>query len=192
MENIELKRSNVEYKAVKQDGNLYITFYGLVYGNVDSYNDVILKGAVDNFLLSPDAKRVKLCFQHDMDDVVGVIEEMTSDDIGLLVKAKILPTSLGNDVAILIEGGALNEASIGYKTIESEMQDDKRLLKEIYLYEISIVSRAANDRAVVIGQERKSEKITKVEDMTDEEMIKLKNEITEEYNKRIVTKILVK
>ena len=182
----------MEYKAVKQDGSLYITFYGLVYGNVDSYNDVILKGAVDNFLLSPDAKRVKLCFQHDMDDVVGVIEEMTSDDIGLLVKAKILPTSLGNDVAILIEGGALNETSIGYKTIESEMQEDKRLLKEIYLYEISIVSRAANDRAVVIGQERKSEKLTKVEDMTDEELIKLKNEITEEYNKRIVTKILVK
>ena len=162
---------NIEHKSVvcsevkverADEKHLYIEGYGAYFGNVDSYGDVIKAGAFGPFLASEDARRVKFCWQHNFDDVLGVIEEMREDERGLVFRAKISNTSLGRDAATLIEDGALNEFSIGYGVKAAEYPDDResgieRILTEIYLYEISLVSRAANPKAVLEGAERKDD-----------------------------------
>ena len=126
MEAIE-KKSIVcsEVKVERQDTNLYIEGYGAYFGNVDSYGDIIRAGAFALFLASEDAKRVKLCWQHNFDDVIGVIEEMREDERGLWFRAKISNTTLGKDAATLIEDGALNEFSIGYGVKAAEYPTDQ-------------------------------------------------------------------
>ena len=162
MEAIE-KKSIVcsEVKVERQDTNLYIEGYGAYFGNVDSYGDIIRAGAFAPFLASEDAKRVKLCWQHNFDDVIGVIEEMREDERGLWFRAKISNTTLGKDAATLIEDGALNEFSIGYGVKAAEYPTDQpgvsRILTDVYLYEISLVSRAANPKATLEDAERKGE-----------------------------------
>ena len=158
---MEYKRFKCEDLEVKrEDTHLFVEGYAAVYGNVDSYNDIVQSIAFDSFLTSQDVKRCKFCFNHDMYDVIGVIEDLKSDEKGLWFRAKVSNTSLGRDVAELISDGALSEFSIGYKTEDSIRQDDGvRLLTKLYLYEISVVSRAANPKATITETERKDEDV---------------------------------
>lgn len=158
---MENKSFTGEGLSVKSEGtNLYIEGYGAVYGNKDSYKDIIQAGAFDTFLASEDAKRVKFCYCHSMREVVGKVEEMKSDEKGLWFRVKISNTTLGRDVATLIEDEALTEFSIGYKTEDSIYKDDGvRVLTKLTLYEISVVSRAANPKATLTGTERKDEQM---------------------------------
>ena len=181
MEAIE-KKSIVcsEIKVERQDTNLYIEGYGAYFGNVDSYGDIIRAGAFAPFLASEDAKRVKLCWQHNFDDVIGVIEEMREDERGLWFRAKISNTTLGKDAATLIEDGALNEFSIGYGVKAAEYPTDQpgvsRVLTDVYLYEISLVSRAANPKATLEDAERKGEQ-TNNQNTNDEMEKELKEQL---------------
>ena len=156
---MEIKSFTSEGMSVKSEGsNLYIEGYGAVYGNVDSYKDIVQAGAFDAFLVSEDAKRVKFCYCHSMREVIGKVEEMKSDETGLWFRVKISNTTLGRDVATLIEDEALTEFSIGYKTEDSIYKDDGvRVLTKLTLYEISVVSRAANPKATLTSTERKEE-----------------------------------
>lgn len=170
MENKSLQ----ETIEVKREGeHLYVEGYAAVYGNIDSYKDIIQMGAFDAFLASEDVKRVRFCAEHDIRNVIGVVEELRSDEKGLFFKARLSNTTLGRDYATLLEDGAVKEFSIGYKTEDSIYKDDGvRVLTKLYLYEFSVVSRAANDKAVLTGTERKKEAVkdTPLNEMTYEQL----------------------
>ena len=168
-----------EVKATRDDQHLYIEGYGARYGNVDSYADIIEPGAFSEFLKSEDAKRAVLCWQHNFDQPIGAFSELAEDESGLRFKAVIANTQLGRDAAELIESGVLSEFSIGYGVVKAEYPTDhpqgaKRLLKQLYLYEISLVTRAANPQATLEGAERKGEEetITNQNSNTMEEELK--------------------
>jgi len=192
----EIKRAQ-EVKAVREDSNLFIEGYASVFGVVDSYDDVVVKGAFTNTLIN-DAKRVKFCWQHNLDDVIGKIIEMREDDRGLWFKAKISNTSKGKDVAILVEDDALDEVSFAYRTKKYLMDEetDIRKLLEVELIEISLVTRAANPQAIITGTEKKSEEeklaeaveiiFSKVENLSDDDLVRLKVKIDNDYTKRIL------
>jgi hypothetical protein len=153
-----------EIKVSRDEQHLYVEGYGAYYGNKDRYADVIAPGAFAEFLASEDAKRAVLCWQHDFSQPIGAFEDLHEDEKGLWFRAKIANTQQGRDAAELVEAGVLNEFSIGYGVKEAEYpQDDpdgvQRILKNLYLYEISIVTRAANPKATLTGTERKEEDV---------------------------------
>lgn len=167
-----------EIKTERRETNLYISGYAAYFGNNDSYNDIIQKGAFANFLKSDDVKRIKFCYQHDNDKVIGVFTELHEDDKGLFFNAMISNTTLGKDIATLVEDGALNEFSIQYSVKGALYPDDNselRILTELYLYEISIVTRAANPLATLEETQRKSLTTPKI--MNEEEKKALEAEI---------------
>lgn len=173
-----------EVKSEQREEHLFISGYGAYFGNEDSYGDIIQKGAFAAFLALEDAKRLKLCWQHDMREVIGVITNIYEDEKGLFFEAKISNTQRGKDVATLLEDGAIDEFSIGYTTKDYEYTtDEKRILKQIYLYEISVVSRAANPLAKLVDKEKKEENIINQlkNSMRMEELIKqLQEELKKE------------
>lgn len=156
---MEDKRLALQEVEVKSEGtHLYLEGYAAVYNNVDSYKDIISVGAFDAFLASDDVKRVKFCYNHDPHDVIGVVESLYGDEKGLKFKAKLSNTTRGKDVAELIQDGALSEFSIGYRVEDATFKEDGiRVLTKLYLYEFSVVSRAANPQAVLTATERKEE-----------------------------------
>ena len=147
----------VEVKEEREDGILSIRAYGLAFGNVDSWNDIIAKNACDNFLMSEEADRMRLCWQHNTNEVIGKITAKGVDDYGMWIEADILPTTLGKDVQTLVRGGAVDELSIGYKTVRYHYDGDIRILDEIAIMEVSIVTRAANPRAVITDMKNEPE-----------------------------------
>jgi len=149
--------ARIEVKSVSEDGICHIKAYGCCFGNIDSWGDIILPGALDDFLASDQAKRMALCWQHDFHTVIGKITDMGVDDYGMWFEADVLPTSAGKDAAILLKAGAVKEFSIGYRAdkYRYEKRDgydyEIRILEAITIYEVSPVTIAANDKAVLIS-----------------------------------------
>jgi len=158
--NKEIRYRSLEVKSVKEDNErLIIEAYGAVFGNIDSYGDVIEKGAFQK-TISERGDRIKFCFQHDIYNAVGKILELREDDYGLWVRVEM--SAAEQDLSTKIKEGIYNELSIGYRTIEAAREtrngEDVLLLKEIMLYEVSIVSIAANPLAVITGMKSEEQR----------------------------------
>ena len=125
--------------------------YAAVFGNRDSGNDIIEKGAFTKTIVE-DFHRIKILALHnDCWLPVGKPIELREDDRGLFIRGKISDTSMGRDIRTLLKDGVLNELSIGYDAIEFDYdsKQDIRHLKEIKLWEVSIVTWAMNDQAKI-------------------------------------------
>lgn len=124
-----------------------ISGYASVFGNVDSTGDTVLAGS---FAKSVSMRMPKMLYQHDSDDLIGVWDTAREDAKGLFVEGRLAETPLGNEAYTLAKMGALDSMSIGYNVIQSEY-DAKgvRLLKEIDLWEVSLVTFPANDQATI-------------------------------------------
>ena len=96
-EGVETKQvlAKLEVKAEGEGGILHIKAYGLAFGNIDSWGDIIMPNACDEFLKSDDAARMALCWQHDRSTVIGIITDKGVDDYGMWIEADILPTTAG-------------------------------------------------------------------------------------------------
>lgn len=148
--------ANIEVKDSGSADILHIKAYALAFGNVDSWGDIIAPNACDEFLKSEDFERMALCYQHDTREVIGVINDAGVDEKGMWIEADVLPTTTGKDVQTLISAGAIKEFSIGYYADEYHFEkregymNEIRILDAITIVEVSPVTRAANDKAVLI------------------------------------------
>lgn len=122
--------------------------FGAVFGNIDSQNDIVMLGA---FAKSIAAGLPAMLWQHKQDQPIGIWDEMRETDQGLYVKGRILDTALGNDAYKLAKAGALKGMSIGYSTKDYAIDKKTgiRQLKELALFEVSLVTFPANDRATI-------------------------------------------
>jgi hypothetical protein len=122
--------------------------YASVFNNVDSYKDIVLPGA---FAKSLKSRKPAMLWQHRSGDVIGVWDEMEEAKKGLYVKGRILDTTLGDDAYKLVKAGAVTGMSIGYSSKKDEFDHEKgvRKLIEVELYEVSLVTFPANERAQI-------------------------------------------
>lgn len=143
-------RSFVLQVKAAEDGT--IEGYGSVFGVLDNYDDVIAKGAFAASLA--DHKKAgtmpAMLWQHDADEPIGIWLEMAEDAKGLRVKGQLcLETTSGKEAHALLKMGALNGLSIGFvsKAWKYDTETDVRTLTEIDLWEVSLVTFPANEKA---------------------------------------------
>lgn len=190
-------RMPLERKEAREDGVMTIKAYALAFGNVDSYGDVIAPNACDVFLASEDASRMKLCYQHDTHEVIGVITAKGVDEVGMWIEADILPTSTGKDVQLLIDAGAIDEFSIGYYVKEYHYEKrenmEVRVLDQITVIEVSPVTRAANPKAVLTAKKEEDTETEQTaepettEEATTEDNTNQSDVMTEDIKKQLET-----
>lgn len=123
--------------------------YASVFNNVDSDNDIIKSGAYKK-TIAENGRRVKYLYQHDMDKPIGKMVNLEEDEKGLVFEAEIAKTQLGMDVIELIKAGVITENSVGILPIQKEMVNGRREINEVKLYEVSAVTLAANDQAMIL------------------------------------------
>jgi len=157
-----------ELKFAADDGAQAMSFtgYGAVFGNVDSYGDVIEAGAFSKFLAdvkSGEQPWPAMLSQHggwqmSAEDMtpIGVWTDFSEDGHGLKVEGQLADTPRGREMHALMKMSprpAIDGMSIGYIAKEWEPrtkpEDPKRRLKRIDLIEVSIVTRPANGKARV-------------------------------------------
>ena len=152
MEGLIHKTSKFTVKQSDDDSRT-VEGYANVFGNVDSDMDVIQKGAFKKSIKEwgpQGLDRIKLMAQHNMSRPVAKMLELKEDDKGLYMKAKFGTHTDGEDYYRMAKEGIINEFSVGFAAIEKEDNEAGGYdISNTKLYEVSMVSVAANDQAVV-------------------------------------------
>lgn len=121
-----------------------ISGYASLFGARDQGGDVVAAGAYAASLAALKAKggRVKMLWQHDPAQPIGVWDEVREDTRGLWVKGRILTdVARGREAVALIAAGAIDGLSIGYRTRKATKEArGGRLLAELELWEVSLVT----------------------------------------------------
>jgi len=119
--------------------------YASRFGEPDQSGDLVMPGAFTTSLerLRNSGRTVKLLWQHDPAQPIGIWNKVLENDTGLWVTGEVL-TDLekGREAAILMKAGAIDGLSIGYRVIRAEPNRETggRLLHEIDLWEVSLVT----------------------------------------------------
>jgi HK97 family phage prohead protease len=164
-----MQRMMAQFEVKFSDESPVGTFsgYGAVFGNIDSYGDVIAKGAFKETLREwKKQKRLPpMLLQHGgfmglmADDLVpiGKWTAMEEDDTGLKVEGRLinLDTDRGKAVYGALKEQVLDGLSIGFRTKEFSLgtkpDEPRRTLKKVELVELSVVTFPANGEARVEG-----------------------------------------
>jgi len=123
--------------------DLHIQGHASLFWTRDLNDDVTAAGAFAASLARTGPGGVKMLHQHDDAEPVGVWETIVEDEAGLHVQGRILRTTpRGRLVAALVEAGALDGLSIGFRAVKARPDDTGRLrvLREVELWEVSIVT----------------------------------------------------
>lgn len=121
-----------------------ISGYASVFGVRDQGGDVVMPGAYAASLkrVAAAGGKVRMLWQHDQGQPIGVWDEVVEDAQGLRVKGRLLTeVTRGREAAALMAAGAVDGLSIGYRTIRAEkLPEGGRKLIELELWEVSLVT----------------------------------------------------
>ncbi len=126
--------------------------HGSIFGNEDLGGDIVLPGAFKRSLAKhrKSGSWPQMFWMHDASRVPGKWLSMKEDKTGLKVKGTLAETPLGDETHTLLEMDAVRGLSIGFRTIDWDFDNDgRRLLKELELWEVSVVSLPMNPLAQV-------------------------------------------
>ncbi len=140
------------------DDESAIKGYASVFNNKDSYDEIVLPGAFKK-TLSEGLKsgRIKFADSHrawfGTEFIHGILDDGHEDETGLAFNARISKTEPAQNMLIKVKEKILNALSIGYDIVKDEYDEEKKILylKELKLYEVSVVAWGANPKAVITG-----------------------------------------
>jgi HK97 family phage prohead protease len=139
----------LERRAVATSGA--IQGYASVFGVVDSYGDIVERGAFAATIADHRAKgrSVPILWSHNIHEPIGLWRTLEEDSKGLWVEGEILTeVQRGREALALVESGALDGLSIGFSVDQAEHdRNGVRRLTQVKLWEVSLVGFPANDDA---------------------------------------------
>lgn len=156
----EIKYKHFELKEFNDQSGI-VKGYGSVFGNKDSYGDIVQPSAFNN-LNDRGIKSVKMLWQHNMSEPIGAWKSFKIDSYGLYLEGQISTVvQRGKEAIDLLKMDAIDGLSIGYRVIKETWDNlEKTLfLDEIDLVETSIVTMPANKLARISEIKSKTEKI---------------------------------
>lgn len=146
MADIEYKSFQMELNDTSETGEF--TGYASVYGNKDLVGDVVEKGAFAR-TLDHKGSQIPILWQHKQDNPIGV-GRLSEDGRGLLISGQLnLQVRQAKEAYALLKQGALKGLSIGYDVQKEQWVKDTRHLKEVRLWEVSLVTFPANPETTV-------------------------------------------
>ncbi len=144
-----MERKHIDYPLALEsiDDNGSFAGYASIFNITDSHKDIIIRGAFQRTLA--ENNDVKLLWQHQMNEPIGIITELREDDKGLYVEGKLLlDVQRGKEAYSLLRSGAINGLSIGYTAVTFDYNENGiRVLSDVDLWEISLVTFPANTQA---------------------------------------------
>lgn len=151
----------MKYKTInfKADDTGKISGYFSTYDEEpDSYGDIVAPGAFTDTIKAREATGhpFPLCFNHNMDAVIGTVDSIEDTEKGPLITASFLNTEKAQEVREMVKSGGVYQFSFAYDvkgweepTEEQKAKGIANVLTKVDLYEVSIVVVPANQNAVV-------------------------------------------
>jgi HK97 family phage prohead protease len=142
-----------DVKEVQEDG--VFEGFGSVFGNVDSYKEIVAPGAFTESLAGWKAagRLPPVLWQHRSGEPIGPYLAMEEQPIGLHVRGQLLVNDVqrAKEARALMKAKAVNGLSIGFVTREDSYDrvTGIRTLKKVDLWEVSVVTFPANPAAQI-------------------------------------------
>ncbi|WP_274871981.1 phage major capsid protein [Serratia marcescens] len=140
----------------------------------------ILLCSPENIDLSRIQNKAAVLFNHDKDELIGVVESC-SVDADKVCRASIRLSSTAQEYQTMVNEGILTKVSVGYSILDYRIEGDNLLVTKWQPYEISLVSIPADDLKSGIGRslEQEVEEEEQLESETETES-EVPNESTDE------------
>jgi len=161
--------------------------FAATFGNIDLVNDRLEPGAFTKTLKQNDGV-FKLLWQHRSSNLIGKIVEAKETKKGLQIKGRInLGTALGKEAFALLKARDIDRMSIGFQVKNQDFERDTgtRIITEIKLFEVSLVTFPANPKAAVTDVKS----IEEAESLSDIENILHNKGFTNNESKAIISQI---
>ena len=142
-----------DVKQVDEEG--HFSGYGSVYNVIDAYSEKVAPGAFANSLRKwmSRGRLPPALWQHRSAEPVGPFTKMVEDERGLYVEGQLLVKDVqrAREARALMQAKAVDGLSIGFNSIIEEWNKDEMILtlKEIDLWEVSIVTFPANQESLI-------------------------------------------
>ncbi len=131
----------LDLKSVADDGAF--EGYASLFGREDLGHDIVQPGAFRDSLAARGPSGVRMLFQHNPAEPIGIWETLAEDAKGLFVRGRLMPTvARAREVLSLMRAGAIDGLSIGFRTVKAHRDRVRgiRRIEKIDLWEISIVT----------------------------------------------------
>ena len=155
------KLFSINSKDVQYDPeSRIISGYAAIFGNKDKAGDILLKGCFSKSIRErgPESganDKIIFLWMHDMSEPIGLPTILREDEKGLYFEARIDEIELGERAITQLESGTLNQFSIGYEYVwencEWDYEKEALIVREVKLYEISVVSIGCNGETEYLG-----------------------------------------
>lgn len=142
------------------DESRTISGYAAIFGNKDKVGDILVKGCFSKSIQDrgPESSandKIIMLWMHNQNEPIGRITVLNEDDKGLYFEAVIDDVPRGEQAVKQLESGTLNQFSIGFQYVwencEYNSGKDAFIVKEVKLYEISVVSIGCNGETGYLG-----------------------------------------
>lgn len=125
--------------------------YASVFDVVDSQKDILIRGAFAETLKGR-VRDIKMLWQHQQDEPIGVFTKMFEDARGLYVEGQLLlDVARAKEAYALLKEGAIGGLSIGYTPVKWRIHEKTgvRIISQVDLWEVSLVTFPANSAAKI-------------------------------------------
>ncbi|QCV95670.1 HK97 family phage prohead protease [Acidipropionibacterium acidipropionici] len=154
---MKIKTAPFKVKAGTDKGIEEGTFEGhaSVFGNVDSYGDIVDSGAFTRTLgeWAEKGATIPVLWGHNMDDPfanIGGLVSAEEDEKGLKVVGQLdMDNPTAQQVYRLMKGGRTTSMSFAYSVRDAAEKDGANHLKDLDLFEVSVVQVPANELAEI-------------------------------------------
>jgi uncharacterized protein len=120
-----------------------IAGYASLFDQIDLSGDAVVRGAFRDSLKRRGARGIKMLFQHDPCQPIGVWQAITEDEQGLFVRGQLNPhVEYARNIWALVCQGAVEGLSIGFKADRAvkNPRSGIRQLERVDLWEVSVVT----------------------------------------------------
>ena len=155
MPKLEYKNYKHHFEVKAQGDNFQVEGYASVFNVKDNHGEIISPGAYKN---ASRKRKIAFLWQYDQTKPIGVIDEIYEDEKGIFMKATINGTTQnGRDAISLIEQGAIEGFSVGFYVKKCHLsKSGERVITEMDLVEVSLVTFPSNEQALITDRSKKS------------------------------------
>lgn len=183
---IQYKELTLDIKSVDTESRI-IKGYAAIFNKVDSCGDMLIKGCFTKSIQergveSQTNRKILLLNQHRMSEPIGRPTVLKEDETGLYFECPIDEIQRGEEALTQVKSGTINQVSFGFNyvwdkceiknniEVDGVVYSEIFVVKEVVLWEISLVSFGMNEYTSVTTK------------ATGNEIESLKDEINEAFN----------
>ena len=128
--------------GIKNTRDGFFEGYASLFSIPDLAGDVIAPGAFGRSLSCRAFGDIKMLYQHDSTQLLGVWQVLREDSTGLFARGRLLlEIPRVREIWTFMRAGVLNSLSIGFRAVRARpLRGGARLLSEIHLVEVSVVT----------------------------------------------------